>query len=212
MTLGEAWSLWWAGPVGDERLLWGIELFWWARLGKLLQLVAGAAILAEIIGAEQLRAFGNTLHRGFTINSSLTYMRNCWSWYKAMTRFVFSKPGSPEEKSAMEETDGYGADNINFLLSLLSIVPWTILLHNLDLAWPFAFAISLFLALITLVIFGPLITVFLIFAALLAGSIIDVLILEPIAWALERPALDKWIKAMSLVLLLIGFHFDFLDA
>jgi len=39
---------------------------------------------------------------------------------------------------------------------------------------------------------------------------VDILVIEPVAWVLERDEFDRWVKMMSLVLLLIGFHFDML--
>lgn len=43
-------------------------------------------------------------------------------------------------------------------------------------------------------------------------AVIDGLIIEPLAWILERPALDWWVKVFSVLLLMIGFFFDMLGS
>jgi hypothetical protein len=44
----------------------------------------------------------------------------------------------------------------------------------------------------------------------LIGLLLDVLLIEPVAWLLERDKLDRWIKLFAFILLITGFHFDFL--
>lgn len=46
--------------------------------------------------------------------------------------------------------------------------------------------------------------------ASLLGATIDMLLIEPLAWVLKQPALDRLVKLVSLSLLVLGFHFDLL--
>jgi hypothetical protein len=68
ITIIQAWKLWLLGNLQPDYMLWGINLFIWGRIGKIVQFIAALAIIAEIIGPDKLRAFGNGLHGAFTIN------------------------------------------------------------------------------------------------------------------------------------------------
>lgn len=57
---------------------------------------------------------------------------------------------------------------------------------------------------------SPLAIVLVVSLPLLILLSTDILMIEPLAWLLERQSLDKLIKAGSILLLLIGFHFDLL--
>jgi len=48
---------WWDGAEITNSQLLGLEVRWWARIGKALQLLAGLVIIIEIIGLEGLRRF-----------------------------------------------------------------------------------------------------------------------------------------------------------
>ena len=49
-----AWSVWLQGRSPAELPLWGHQVFWWARFGKVLELVAGLTVVLEIVGAQRL--------------------------------------------------------------------------------------------------------------------------------------------------------------
>jgi hypothetical protein len=49
-----------------------------------------------------------------------------------------------------------------------------------------------------------------VFVAALFGTALDSMVVEPVARALMNEWLDKWIKVLSVLLLLLGFHFDLL--
>ena len=44
----------------------------------------------------------------------------------------------------------------------------------------------------------------------IVGTLFDVVIIDNLAWLLERPKVENWIRVISLILLLVGFHFDLL--
>ena len=53
----DAWSAWADGVDIRQRVLWGLEIYWWARASKIAILVAGLIIVLEIIGPERLQAY-----------------------------------------------------------------------------------------------------------------------------------------------------------
>ena len=90
------------------------------------------------------------------------------------------------------------------------------LLVRWEVEWPFLLLISILIGVPVLaclaglaMMTGPIIAVVLAGIGLLV-AVFDVLVIEPIAWLLERKHLGKLIKLGSLVLLIIGFHFDLL--
>jgi hypothetical protein len=77
-----------------------------------------------------------------------------------------------------------------------------------DLWWEhlLAFAVGYVLGFII----SPVLTFLVIIIGLGVGAIVDAAILEPVAWVLDREAVDKVIKSVSFLALIIGFHFDLL--
>ncbi|MFE2754012.1 hypothetical protein ACFXGA_18640 [Actinosynnema sp. NPDC059335] len=50
----DAWARWAAGDVTlREDRLWGLQVLWWARIGKIFGLVAGLSLIIDIIGPEK---------------------------------------------------------------------------------------------------------------------------------------------------------------
>ena len=70
----EAWNLWWNSAEIKNHYLYGLEILWWGRIGKVVQLLSAVSILAEIIGHEKLR-YTATL---FTINNYKTIPFSKW--------------------------------------------------------------------------------------------------------------------------------------
>ena len=58
----EAWSRWASGPneLRDARL-WGLEIWWWGRIGILLSASGISGLVVDIIGPKKLREFGRKL-------------------------------------------------------------------------------------------------------------------------------------------------------
>ena len=165
----EAWQLWFSGQQTNGFLLWGLQILWWGRIGKVIQLVSALAILVEIIGVERVRTFGQSIHRDFTI-------WQMWRNIKA-TLQQFSR-----ERSALSRKSNYHAiaEQISFLTRWISFVIRKLLLVMEQ---------------------GSFMFIYLLFNSC---------VVEPLAWTLERPYVDKVIKLVSVLMLLIGFHFDLL--
>jgi small-conductance mechanosensitive channel len=57
ITTLQALSLWWQhGEIPKGFVLWGQYLFFWDRLGKILEIVGALAVVIDVLGAEQLSA------------------------------------------------------------------------------------------------------------------------------------------------------------
>lgn len=58
----DAWRLW---ADGNEALrnteLWGLPVFWWGRIGKVLAFLAGFTILLDLIGPERIREYSKNI-------------------------------------------------------------------------------------------------------------------------------------------------------
>lgn len=55
---GAVWSAWWSGRQTTTVPLCGLPMLWWGRVGKLLQFVAGLAVVLDLVEPERLRAVG----------------------------------------------------------------------------------------------------------------------------------------------------------
>jgi hypothetical protein len=54
ISLFDAWSAWAHGVDIKQRVLWGLEIYWWARWAKVAAFIAGLVILLDIIGINRL--------------------------------------------------------------------------------------------------------------------------------------------------------------
>ena len=61
VTWTNAWDRWWDGQQVTQHLLWGWPIFYWGRLGKIIQFLAACVVVAELLGADTLREFGRSL-------------------------------------------------------------------------------------------------------------------------------------------------------
>ena len=210
VTLWEAWKLWLSGHQVHDSLLWGVNILWWGRIGKLIQLLAALTIIAEIIGPQRLRSFGNSMHATFTLKKANYYLRDAMQWIQFMLRFVLTTD-SKKEKEALEASLDFKANIVNLFTCL------ALILLGIYLVWPYwpwwLILLSAVLGyLVFLVSLSPIVTVLVLFIFTLGGLVIDSLLIEPLAWMIERQDIDKWVKIGSLLLFLLGFHFDLLSS
>lgn len=210
ISLPDAFSLWLSGQNVSDKLLWGVEILWWGRFGKIISFFAGLTLIVEIIGLEKLKAFGDSLHQLFDqLRKSLL---NGFEWGKLKVKAYWYHLAEDDPKmiQALNELRAANLENlfglpnlaIAFMLTAISVArelannaPWWVLV----LSGIFAFLYSLLLI-------GPILIVMMIFLA----YILYLLFIKPLAWLLTRPYLNTFIKIASLSLLLIGFFFDLL--
>lgn len=168
---------WANGQLSPDTVLYGLKLFWWARIGKGLEFIAALSIIADILGPERLRSYGK--------------------WLKSSV---------------------LGEGGLVFLISLSSVMLLCFMVYtiyravhmDLFLHGNFLVKIGIIFAamLIANLIGAPLV-------GLLVGFLAVFLVAKPIealVWVLEKRNGDKWLKSVSLILLLAGFHFDLLGS
>jgi hypothetical protein len=68
--LRAAWQTWWSGQSAVDLPLWGKNVLFWGRLGKITEFVAALAILAEVVGETRLHHAAASL-RHFTIRKAV---------------------------------------------------------------------------------------------------------------------------------------------
>ncbi len=211
-ALFELWQDWLRGAIGSGAELWGLDLIWWGRIGKLLQFAGGVTILSEIIGPQRLREFGGRLHSTFRLEDMKARFKDVRNYRVAMWRYVSSAIGSEEEEKAMVEAQESGFNKLNFAITAIAIVVSIYLIWIQFSLWPFVglTIVAIMFGSLFAFMVGPIVTQILIYIVMFAGLCIDTFLFEPVAWILERPALDRWIKLFALLLLIIGFHFDLL--
>jgi hypothetical protein len=179
--------------------MWGHPIWWWGRVGKVLQFLAAFTIIAEIIGAEQIRTFGHSLHGKLTVKSALKRIRSPWKW----SRDFF--------KEQNQHTSNLTAERLYWPLRWIVIgIGFYFIVFYWTPGWitfallPVWFLIGLFLT--------PMLVAVILNCFAFLGLLIDFGLIEPTAWIIDREHLDKWIKIGSIFLLLAGFHFDLLSS
>jgi hypothetical protein len=211
VSLLEAWGRWGDGKslVGDQ--LWGVKILWWGRIGKGAEFLAAMTIIADVIGPDRIRRFGAGLKRGFDISRAAGIVRSSTLWFRAMVQFLVAKSDSEAEKKALEESNRYGADNLNYLVTIAIAVAVGFWLAE-SIATTSAVVAAAFIGFLASISVAPCITLILILTLMFLGALIDTVLIDPLAWVLDRSALDRWIKVGSVLLLIAGFHFDLLSS
>jgi hypothetical protein len=59
------WSAWADGPIDKNKELWGWPVWYWARLGTILQVVAIIGFVLELVGFERLRSHALSLREAW---------------------------------------------------------------------------------------------------------------------------------------------------
>jgi hypothetical protein len=206
--LVEIWRTWLSGESVTDSELWGVSMLWWGRIGKLLQLFAALTIVVEIVGPERLRRFGRSAHRRVEPATAWRIATGTYRWIRAVFRYVNAESDSEAEKLASAEMRTYKTNSLNIAVGVGLGVLISVL-TGADGVGQFI-AIAIGGVIFTLFSVAPFVTGGLVVVAVLLGALLDTLIVRPLARVLEVKALDKWIKGLSVVLLLVGFHFDLL--
>jgi hypothetical protein len=209
--LFEAWGNWGSGESLANLHLWGLRIVWWGRIGKLLEFAAGLVLLIDIVGPKRLKAFGQWLRTQATAKETLRFAFGTLRWAKAQVlSWVESRHKRAlrvwnEDRSLRTDLVSH---TVQFVLALLLTFPLMRIIFDLE-SWTdylIAFIPSLVLAFLAAI---P-VTVCLIFAWAALGVVVDSLFLKPASWILEYEHASNGFKIASLILFVIGFHFDLL--
>jgi hypothetical protein len=58
LSYWDALGRWWQGQSLAGMRVWGLEMLWWGRIGKILQFTGGLAAIIDVIGPERIVAWG----------------------------------------------------------------------------------------------------------------------------------------------------------
>jgi hypothetical protein len=203
--LDDAWRHWLSGDSLEQARLWGINILWWGRIGRLLEFAAALTIIAEIIGPERLRAFGRSLRTRVTARRALglAWATLLWAWV-----WIYEQVIHDEDVTETRERAGKyrSTAKLHIVVSILLVFPTAYLLWRWG-GWGATF----WTVLVAPAVAIPA-TVVLVLGWTLPGIALEWLLVRPVARILDREALDKWIKSGSALMLLVGFHFDLLSS
>ena len=215
----DAWHRWFSGENVANYHLWMFQIVWWGRVGKLVSFISALTVIAELIGAERIRGFGESLHGRFTFGQAMQIVKAGFrpmslvlkSKYRILFGFKRKADDSTVAPPYRVLMDEFFRTKIGFgsvvVVSLTTIVTAYIVfkLYGLPGAIAFFFVFSYAYSVIL-----PFMVALLVTFLMTTFVCMDLLFIEPAAWLLERRSLDKLIKIGALTLLIIGFHFDLL--
>jgi hypothetical protein len=181
-----ALALWQAGEIPRDLTLWGHHLFFWERLGKMLEFVGALAIVVDLLGADRLGQIADEL-RAWTSDPEIR-----------PTSFL-SRP--------RVVAGGVAAIAVLATVALLTgsqkidpVLPFT------DIRLPAALAVAITILGLACSAYVLLALYFVLFSRLTAP------IASYVAGLLQRRHADKWLKIISLPLLTLGFFLDLLGS
>jgi hypothetical protein len=198
---------WFEGEeVAHHVFLLGKTVFFWGRIGKVMQLLASFVIFAEIIGPVRLRMLAAALRSRYDLLKALIDVRIA---FKNSLDFLLIHD--------IEEGNLRARIFYFFMISGAGLIVYWLFIYSrfvtIDLGFinkpvPFILAIVLFFVLSRVI----LALIPLVFTAIIYcfGLLMAYLVLKPIAYVLDREYIDIKIKVLSFFVLLLGSFFDLL--
>ena len=211
VTYLEAWSRWLNGESVSNYILWNAQILWWGRMGKLVSAISALTIITEIIGPTRLREFGASLHNRIDLQVAFNRLKKSLAYLRLMRRVLTSAVN--EREPAVEDLDEPSCGFL-LLMSFLIAGAWLgagLTFYEVYFARGFWLALGgCLIAFVLGVYSSPVVASLILSVPPTVLLVIDVVGIKPLAWLLERKALDRLVKLGSLALLIIGLHFDLL--
>ncbi|MEU4510091.1 hypothetical protein AB0G05_11380 [Nonomuraea wenchangensis] len=197
----DAWSAWADGIDIRQRVLWGLEIYWWARWAKVGAFAASLIIVVDIIGIERLERW---FQRRKVLTRAHWIMR--YSWMVQIVRRA--KPPGIDHKP----TKVVIAVN-TLMITAQSTITIGILAANRNHFQGFGWlaSIPLFLVLFLAVTLGMGLVMILI--AWVTGNALGLAVAVTLEFldAMSRSGAFAYrVRLTALLLLLYAFHFDIL--
>lgn len=195
MNLIEIWREWANGTSVLHMELWGVDVLWWGRIGKVLQFVGALTVILDIIGPERLLGFGESLRTASPFDGMVDRARQRWNpiWEWAKRRI---KPAEVPTRLEL----GRGAVVRLVVQTATVVIGFAVAVLFTSWGWILVLAVLLSgvaaLALAAVVSF--------------VGRAVFVLVIRPFATVIAQPRIDAWAKSVGALLLMAGFHFDLL--
>ncbi len=202
MSLWDLWREWASGESTLGFELWGLEMVWWGRIGKMLQLLGALTVLVELVGTERMLRTGETLRQAAPFTGMVDRVARRW---QPVWRWVRERAG--RATAASRSTASGSAAQLR--AASLVHVWW-----RLGIALVFVVIALLFASWAWLIVLAAVAggLALLALAAVLSalGWLVAVALVRPAAWLISRPALDAWVKVIAIALVVVGVHFDLL--
>lgn len=211
ITFNETWKLWLSDNLSADAVLWGISIFWWERIGKVMQFLGATTIVADIIGPEKIRKFGTSLQSTNSPKTLIQFLKRCFAWYVVIFRQTIMKDYTRNSTNKESKLRFFQLNILNYFICFLLTI-FTVVVAELDIFNWFFLVEAIFIFCCLLVSIAPLFTVLAIVTVALLGLTINSIFLQPLAHLLEHPSLDRLLKIASLLLLLLGFFFELLGS
>lgn len=228
----DLWRLWWQGISVQSYELWGLSVLVWGRIGKLIAFIGSALVIVELIGTERLRAYGRSLRtavpREQAIGLAASGLDWFSAWFKAWSQqrkvIGYKRNKAPFRDSARqredlayltEQADRAEDDIADYsqyewvkpVALLVTIIVMVLLWGRLSLLLWLLWGAVIWWAMQGIVPIVLGLAPMLVYLSLL---LIDTAIIRPTATLLENENLGSLVKALSLVLLVVGFLLDML--
>ncbi len=202
MSLWDLWREWAAGNSTLEFELWGLEMVWWGRIGKILQLLGALTVLVEIVGTERMLRTGEALQQATPFTGMADRVSRRW---QPVWRWVRERAG--RATAASRTTAAGGAAQVR--AASLAHLWWRLGIAVLFVVVALVFASWAWLIVLAALAGGlALLALAAVLSAL--GWLVAVALIRPAAWLISRPALDAWVKIVAVALVVAGVHFDLL--
>lgn len=217
ISLIEAWSLWRDGVDITNRKLWGLEILWWGRIGKFTQFFAACLIIAEIIGARKIREFGENIGK-FSI---IGFLGSVFTFIHQRLIVLTAYLLRVEETKSIEKA----LRNLTILLVMASglLFTKTFLFQNDEGILEFYLSRNNYFIedVFDIVMFPFYLVFFTGYGLMMLGgfiaititiplTLLEYLVIKPTARLLDNERIEIFVKMLSILLVIFGFHFDFL--
>jgi hypothetical protein len=215
VTYFQAWEYWASGrPDSGCLVLWGLSLRWWGRIGQLVAFTGSLLVVAELVDLPGIAESFRDVRTAFERAASAV-----WNvlWREGLG-FVILLVGSfilyiLVQVIYLVLVVSYGvggfweiwlrpAQHFQFLdpecTTWWRCLIGAVFAERLGPAWTIAVSVSLILVSIGFAVLFDFIL----------GYFIPNVIIAPLIWVLR--ILPRWAKALNLLLIVIGFHFNLL--
>jgi hypothetical protein len=167
----EAWSRWMDHETLAGETLWGVEIFWWGRIGKILQLVGGLTVVAEWIGNERMEQASELLRKGqiaAVASKAWQAGNNALLGYGRLLR------------GAAGPARQFATAAISLIVAISGFVP------------AFSSTAETLFKLVLAALALPLLAIMVLMAAALLGRALDLILVRPLSYLLGKGDLVSW--------------------
>ncbi len=202
MSLWDAWREWAAGNDTLDLVLWGLEIRWWGRIGKMLQFAGALTVILDIVGPERLIAFGASLREAAPFRGMVGRVRRRWQPLWDWVRGVAGGVTAGQRERTAAQADRLRRASLRYLLPRVVLFVVGLAVALLFASWGWLLVLAVLLGGAALLGLAALVS--------LAGSAAYYGVIRPFATLISIPAVDAWAKSVGIVLVAAGFHFDLL--